>query len=46
MVLVKKIIFLLLDFVKDGPRNHVWCGAVQNLRGSGVLTEFSDPRKY
>ena len=46
MALVKKIIFLLLDFVPDEPRNYVWCGAVQNLRGSGVLTEFSDPRKY
>ena len=46
MVLVKKIIFLLLDFAQDGPRNYVWCGAVQNLRGSSVLTEFSDPGKY
>ena len=46
MALVKKIIFLLLDFVQDGPRNYVWCGAVQNLRGLDVLTEFSDPRKY
>ena len=46
MVLVKNVVFLLLDFVQDSPRNYLWCGAVQNLRGSGVLTESSDPRKY